>query len=92
MEKGTKPLTNVLIKHKEKQELLQFANILETIAQKLKQEGQFTFMQGEKEVVVKPSQSVKVEYEYTTKGDKHSFEIEFDWFEGDQGDKSMKIC
>lgn len=91
MEQRVKPVTKVLINHKQKQDLNEFATILETIAQKLRQEGQFTFMQGTEEVVVQPSQVVKVEFEYTTKGDKHSFEIEFDWYEGDAGPKNMTI-
>lgn len=91
MEQRMKPTTQVIIDFKQKQDLQEFATVLETIAQKLKQEGQFTFMQGSEEVVVQPSQMIKVEFEYTKKGDKHSFEIEFDWFEGDQGPKSMAI-
>lgn len=91
MEQRMKPTTKVIIDFEQKQDLQQFATVLETIAQKLKQEGQFTFTQGTEEVVVQPSQTIKVEYEYTQKGDKHSFEIEFDWYEGDQGPKTMSI-
>lgn len=91
MENNQKLTTNVLIKHKETTNVHEFATVLETIAKKLRDEGQFFFMQGDEEVNVKPSDNVKVEYEYTTKGDKHSFEIEFDWIEGDAGPKSMGI-
>lgn len=86
-----KPKTQVIIKHKEQQDLQQFATMLEKIAQKLKEEGQFTFVQGTEQIVVSPSDYLKVEYEYTVKGDKHSFEIEFDWFVGDKARQKMEI-
>ena len=77
-----KPVTEVLLKHKEYQQIEQFAMTLEKIAQKLREEGQFTFKQGEKQIEVIPSSDLKVSYEYTKKANKHSFEIEFDWTEG----------
>ncbi|MFF5995960.1 amphi-Trp domain-containing protein [Lysinibacillus sp. KU-BSD001] len=79
---ANKPVTEVLLKHKEHQSIQELAETLEKIAQKLRTEGQFIFVQGTEQVVVAPSGQVKVEYEYTKKGEKHSFEIEFDWYEG----------
>ncbi|MED3660956.1 amphi-Trp domain-containing protein [Ureibacillus terrenus] len=69
----------VLIKHKEVQTVQEFAETLEKIAQKLKQEGKFTFVQGAEQVEVAPSDQVKVDVKYKVKGDKHEFEIEFEW-------------
>lgn len=83
--------SQLILKHKEQQNVREFAEMLEKIAQKLKEEGQFTFVQGNEPVVVKPSELVKVEYEYVTKGDKHSFEIEFDWYTGEREKKKMLI-
>lgn len=84
MREQNRPVTEVLIKHKEQLPLVEFATMLEKIAQKLKEEGQFHFIQGAESVLVAPSNQLKIEYEYTKKGDKHSFEIEFDWYEGVQ--------
>ena len=80
--KANKPVTEVLLKHKEYQQVEQFAKTLEIIAQKLRDEGQFTFKQGSEQIIVIPNSDLKVSYEYTKKGAKHSFEIEFDWTEG----------
>lgn len=87
----TRPMTQVLLKHKEYQSTLEFANVLEKIAQKLKTEGQFTFVQGSEQIEVSPADRIKVEYKYTVKGDKHEFEIEFDWHTGDRSPKTMGI-
>jgi len=78
-----KPVTDVLLKHKEHQQVEQFAMTLEKIAQKLRQNGHFTFVQGDKQIQVIPNEELKVTYEYTKKLDKHSFEIQFDWIEGE---------
>lgn len=88
MVRGNRTPTQVIIKHKEQQDVQQFATLLEKIAQKLKEEGQFTFIQGTEQITVSPTNHLKVEYEYTVKGDKHSFEIEFDWYTGEKGDKT----
>ncbi|MFO7318015.1 MAG: amphi-Trp domain-containing protein [Bacilli bacterium] len=74
-----KPQPQVLIKHKEVQSVQAFAAMLEKMAQKLKQEGKFTFVQGTEQVEVAPGDPVKVDYKYTVKGDKHEFEIEIEW-------------
>lgn len=86
-----KPVTEVLLKHKETQSIEAFASTLEKIAQKLRTEGQFTFTQGEKHTDIHPAEQLKVAYEYTKKGDKHSFEIEFDWYEGAKALGTMSI-
>lgn len=91
MPRSNKPITEVLIDHEEKQSLDTFATTLETIAKKLKSEGHFDFVQGTESITVTPSETIKVEYEYTKKADKHSFEIEFDWYEGEKAHKSMSI-
>lgn len=80
--RANKPVTEVILKHKEYQQVEQFALTLEKIAQKLREEGQFTFRKGEELIQVIPSDDLKVSYEYTKKAGKHSFEIEFDWVEG----------
>ncbi|MCD8511952.1 MAG: amphi-Trp domain-containing protein [Bacillus sp. (in: Bacteria)] len=89
--KEAKPVTNVVLKHKEKQTLEEFAVVLESIAKKLKEKGEFTFTQGGEAISIAPGRIIKAEYEYTTKGNKHSFEIEIDWYEGEEELKSMSI-
>ncbi len=91
MQKQMKPMTEVVLKHKERQSVVEFATMLEAIAQKLKENGEFTFIQGTEQTVVGPTEPLKIEYSYTKKGDKHSFEIEFDWYTGTQAPKKMTI-
>lgn len=86
-----KPVTEVLLDREERQTLLEFAETLETIARKLKEKGAFTLTEGKREIVVEPADTLKVEYSYEKKGDKHSFEIEFDWRTGDQTPNKMSI-
>ncbi|UTR10116.1 amphi-Trp domain-containing protein [Evansella sp. LMS18] len=86
-----KPLTEILINYEEIQRVEDFAATLETIAKKLREEQKFTFVQGEEQIEVAPSAKVEAEYKYAIKGDKHSFEIEFEWYAGDKAAKSMKI-
>ncbi|MFC5559772.1 amphi-Trp domain-containing protein [Ureibacillus thermophilus] len=74
-----KPVPQVFIKHKEVQSIQEFAMMLEKMAQKLKQEGKFTFVQGTEQVEVAPNEQVKVDYKYEVKGEKHQFEIEIEW-------------
>ena len=86
-----KPLTEVILKHKEHQGVEEFAVTLEKIAQKLREDGKFTFIQGSKQIHISPNDQLKVTYEYVIKGDKHSFEIQFDWLEGSKGYEKMGI-
>lgn len=89
--KETRTLANVIIDHKEKQTLEEFASMLEKLAQKLKDQGSFVFVQNDKETLVQPSSILKTEVKYIQKGTKHSFEIEFDWNEGEKGPEKMEI-
>lgn len=86
-----KPLTEVLVDYGEKQSLVAFATTLETLAKKLKEQGSFQFVQGTETISVIPSEQLKVEYKYTKKADKHPFEIEFDWIEGQKIISPMSI-
>lgn len=86
-----KPPKEVLIKHKQHQSVTEFAELLETIAKKLKEKQEFVFNQGEKSTVVQVGEQLKIEYEYTTRGNKHSFEIEFDWYTDKEESKPMSI-
>lgn len=86
-----KPTSEVLIKHKEHQNVYEFASTLEKIAHKLKEEGKFSFVQGTEQIEVAPSERLKAEYEYVVKGDKHEFEIEFAWYTGKRASTSVKI-
>lgn len=86
-----KPVTEVLLDREDRQTLVEFATTLETIARKLKEKGAFILTEGEREIFVNPADTLKVEYSYEKKGDKHSFEIEFDWRTGDQASKKMGI-
>lgn len=86
-----KPTKEILIDREEHQSLQEFATTLEIIAKKLKEEGTFTLVEGTKEVVVQPSEHLKVEYAYEKRGNKYSFEIEFNWKTNDQPSESFKI-
>lgn len=86
-----KPVSQVLVKHEEHQNVYEFASMLELIAKKLKEEGRFSFVQGTEHIEVAPSEQLKAEYEYVVKGDKHEFEIEFEWYTGKRASTSMKI-
>ncbi|GGA79251.1 amphi-Trp domain-containing protein [Ornithinibacillus halotolerans] len=86
-----KPTKKVLIDHEEKQSVIEFATMLEKMAKKLKEDGKFTFAQGEEYVEVSPSNQLKVEYEYEVKGNKHEFEIEFKWNSQENKTRPMDI-
>ncbi|MGO2083121.1 amphi-Trp domain-containing protein [Vagococcus sp.] len=77
-----KKTTEVMIDREEKQTVAELALFLETMAIKLKEAQSFSFIEGDKQTLISPSDPLKVEYKYEKKGDKHSFEIEFDWYEG----------
>ncbi|MGX7196946.1 amphi-Trp domain-containing protein [Enterococcus olivae] len=91
MRDSNKPVTEVLIDHEEKQTLVTFATTLETIAKKLKDEGHFNFVQGTETIAVTPTEQIVAEYKYEKKGEKHSFEIELEWYEGQKAHKTMSI-
>lgn len=80
-----------LIDQKVYQDLDEFATTLETIAKKLREEGKFTFTQGDEAIEIEPSQNVKVEYEYEIEDGEHEFEIEFEWYPDAPSAKDIKI-
>lgn len=79
-----------MIDYEERQSLEQATALLETIVAKLKEQGKFTFKQGETEIEIQPSGQIQTEIKYEVKGDKHSFEIELEWIPG-QADQKMEI-
>ncbi|WP_077216031.1 amphi-Trp domain-containing protein [Bacillus kwashiorkori] len=83
----TKPIKQVKFENEESQCVHEFATMLETIARKLKEDGKFVIAHGEDEIIVSPTNELSVELEYEVKGDKHSFEIEFEWYEGKDKNK-----
>ncbi|MGX7014543.1 amphi-Trp domain-containing protein [Vagococcus silagei] len=91
MSNEQKTLTKVIIDREEKQSLLEFATVLETIASRIRKDQSFIFTEGDKQTVITPTDPLKVEYKYEIKGDKHSFEIEFDWYEGQSKNESFSI-
>lgn len=88
---ANKPTRQILIKHKEQQSIQDFAAMLEKIAQNLREKGKFTFVQGTEQIEVSPAELIKAEYEYVVNGDKHEFEIEFEWYEGARSAGKMRI-
>ena len=74
-----KPEKLTLLDRKEHQSLHNFAQSLETIAARLKEDARVTFKEGDKDTIINPNTSVKVEYKYVTQGSKHKFEIELKW-------------
>lgn len=79
-----------ILDHKEHQSLNEFAETLEVIAKKLKDEASFTLQQGDREIDIAPNSLVEVEYSYKIKGDKHEFEIELEWREDGKGPITIK--
>ena len=79
MNEQNRPTKQVLIDYEERQSLEQATALLETIVAKLKEQGKFTFKQGETEIEIQPSGQIQTEIKYEVKGDKHSFEIELEW-------------
>ena len=83
--------TEKIVDQKVHQNLDDFAQTLETIAQKLREDGKFTFVQGEDSIEIEPSEQVKVEYEYEIEDGKHEFEIEFEWYPDAPSARDIKI-
>lgn len=79
-----------ILDHKEHQSLNEFAQTLEIIAKKLKEQASFTLMKGDQEIEIQPNDLVEVEYSYKIKGDKHEFEIELEWREDGKEPISIK--
>lgn len=77
-----KPTTQVVFKHEEKKQLEDFSSMLETLAAKLRNDQSFTIVHNGETYNIQPNKAVTVELKYSTKGVKHSFEIELEWIEG----------
>ncbi|MBV7390882.1 amphi-Trp domain-containing protein [Enterococcus sp. ALS3] len=82
-----KPLTEVLVVRGEKQSLVEFSDFFLMIATRLKENGQFSIVEGEKTTIIAPDEPLEVELKYEKKYDKHQFEIEFEWLEGQSNEK-----
>ena len=80
---GMKPEKVRVVDRKEHVSLGEFADTLELIAKKLREDGSFNLIEGTKETLITPGNKLEVEYSYTTRGDKHEFEIEFEWNDGE---------
>lgn len=76
---------NVLVDYEEKMPLDQAISFLETIVNKLKTEGSFSLTQGEQSHLVKPSSQVVLEVKLEERNDNHTFELELEWVEGEEG-------
>lgn len=88
MKESEKNVTQKIVDVKQVQSKEEFASMLEKIAQRLKMDGHFILIDDHVEHIITPSNQLKVELSYEKKVDKHSFEIEFDWYEG-VNDKGM---
>lgn len=71
----------VLLDRKEYTTLNEFADNLELIAKRLREDDQVIFKEGDKETIISPKENVKVEYKYQVVASKHKFEIELKWDE-----------
>lgn len=85
--KEQKPAKNILIDYATNLTRNELADFLEKIAEKIRQEGSFTFVQNEQDVQINFAEQVKTEIEYEQQGDKHEFEIEIKWYEGQKQGK-----
>ncbi len=83
MKSEQKPITNVIFKYEQRQSINEFATVLEIIAHKLKEGQAFEIIQNDRSYEIHPSSMITAEMKYTTKGQKHSFEIELEWNEGE---------
>lgn len=85
--KEQKPTKNVLIDYAANLTQNELADFLAKIAEKIRQEGSFTFVQNEQDVQIHFAKQVKTEIEYIQQGNKHEFEIEIKWYEGQKTGK-----
>ncbi|NLC05000.1 MAG: amphi-Trp domain-containing protein [Erysipelothrix sp.] len=77
--KKNKPLKIREVDRKQPQSLIEFADMLEDIATKLKAEGSFSVVEGDKTTVITPGSQLRTEFTYKTRGNKHEVEIQFKW-------------
>lgn len=87
----SKPTTNVLIKHEERMTREKAAILLESIASKLKEKGEFTINIGEQSQTIEPAESVKLEIELEEKNGEYELEFELEWKAGDTGKQQISI-
>lgn len=71
----------VLLDFERKMSLTEAATFLETIATKLKEEGQMNLVLGEQQVELTPTERVEFEIKVERRGTKYEFEIELEWDE-----------
>lgn len=75
----------ILVDHEEKMSLEQAAQILNTLATRLKEEGTFTLTHGEQTHEVTPSPNVELEIKLEKTNGKTKFEVELEWKDDDKG-------
>lgn len=63
----------------------EIGTFLMEIGRKLKEDGRFDLVHGEKSYDIAPTGEVELEVQYKTKGEKHKFELEIQWKPGSQG-------
>lgn len=85
MTNGADNRKEVLVDFEEKMSLTNAVTYFETISQKLKEEGSFTLTHNGKTIEIKPSSTVELEIKVEKQQDKHKFEIELEWTEGEEG-------
>ncbi len=84
-----KKKSQVLLDYEEKMSLENAADFLETIANKLQEEGSFTLTHGEQSHTIQPSEQVVLEVKYEKKrSGKMQLELELEWREGEEGETS----
>ncbi len=81
---GANNRKEVLVDIEEKMSLANAITYLETITNKLKEQGSFTLSHNGKPIEVKPSSTVELEIKVEKRQDKQKFEIEVEWTEGEE--------
>lgn len=77
----TKKNKETIFYRKDHQTLAEFADMLELIASKLREEKEFVLQEEDKETTISPNDDVETKLSYKTKDSKHKFKIEFEWRE-----------
>ena len=80
----------VLFDRKTYQTLEEFADSLELIAKRLREDKTVTFKEGEKATIIAPSENVKAEFKYELRAKRHKFEIELKWDEDEKPTLSIE--
>lgn len=79
-----------LLDRKTYQSREEFAESLELIAKRLKEDKTVTFKEGDKETIIAPNSNVKAEYKYEKRDGRHKFEIELKWDEEEKPTLSIE--